>query len=427
MSAYAFQAQPRAVTNRPKYREEEPPPTVKTLIQADPRVYRGSTVAPRQGLQDDKGPQRRAQRRKPKELDPSPFALPLPPPDRIPVDLDSHLIAPEEAIAVAQSESQTDTFLPEVPEPEYVPRKTGLDATTQIYEGDLFDFDIEVAPILDVLTTKTLEQALTEVAEETELENVMQFKQEWEKRQRALMHDWEQTVEVERERAAEKDKVLSAAKARKEKEHALMRKIACVRLAEQYTRNVVPTAMKSLMNAGQFPEAAQQPLEAEFWPWLLEKVHEVQDRMRASEEVVTDLVQRACTKVNRQRISAGRELQKRLEKQKRVDSEKDEALRGNIRIYLNTEKGSVVVGPIRVSTSEDMASINERTHTWLKENHPEVASTAPHGVVLFIGDQPAERTADLFTAPPGAISLKPAPEPVVEAPPAEPVEGEGAG
>jgi len=50
------------------------------------------------------------------------------------------------------------------------------------------------------------------------------------------------------------------------------------------------------MDAGQFPEAAQQPLEAEFWPWLFEKVHEVQDRMRASDEVVTDLVQRACTK-----------------------------------------------------------------------------------------------------------------------------------
>lgn len=42
---------------------------------------------------------------------------------------------------------------------------------TQIYEGDceLFDFDIEVEPMLNVLIEKTLEQAQMEVLEEHEL------------------------------------------------------------------------------------------------------------------------------------------------------------------------------------------------------------------------------------------------------------------
>jgi radial spoke head protein 3 len=42
---------------------------------------------------------------------------------------------------------------------------------TQIYEGDyeLFDFDTEVEPMLNVLIEKTLEQAQMEVLEEHEL------------------------------------------------------------------------------------------------------------------------------------------------------------------------------------------------------------------------------------------------------------------
>jgi hypothetical protein len=323
-------------------------------------------------------------------------------------------------IAVTQSESQTDTFLPEPPEPEYVPKKTGLDAMTQIYEGDLFVFDIEVAPILDVLTTKTLEQALTEVAEETELASVTEFKQEWQKRQALLMEDWEKTVEVERKRAAEKQKVLAAAKAKKERELALMEKLAGARLAAEYTQGVVPTTIRSLIEAGQFPESARQPLMSDFWPWLFEKVHEKHDQMRAAEEIVDEMVMKVSTDVNRRNNKVGAELKKKLSKQQRVDSEKSDALRGKIRIHLNTAKGAVVIGPITVTSTEDIADVNARTYAWLQENHPDVAATAPWGVELYIGDAAADNAGQLFTAEPGKISLKPVPEPVKEEePPAE--------
>jgi hypothetical protein len=44
--------------------------------------------------------------------------------------------------------------------------KTGLDRETQIWDGDLFDFDYEVEPILQVLIGKCLEQSRMEVLEE---------------------------------------------------------------------------------------------------------------------------------------------------------------------------------------------------------------------------------------------------------------------
>lgn len=67
---------------------------------------------------------------------------------------------------------QTDEFLPRPPTPPYIPKKTGIDAETQIFDYDLFDFDREVRPILNVVTTKTLEQALLECEEEEEVKNI---------------------------------------------------------------------------------------------------------------------------------------------------------------------------------------------------------------------------------------------------------------
>jgi hypothetical protein len=60
-------------------------------------------------------------------------------------------------------------FLPKPPSPKYVPKKTGIDKITFIGDYDLFDFDREVQPILNVLLTKSTEQAILEVEEETEL------------------------------------------------------------------------------------------------------------------------------------------------------------------------------------------------------------------------------------------------------------------
>ena len=66
--------------------------------------------------------------------------------------------------------SQTDTFLKRPVTPEYIPRKTGVDISTQVEDvRELFIFDKEVQPIVDVIVAKTLEQALFEVTSEEEL------------------------------------------------------------------------------------------------------------------------------------------------------------------------------------------------------------------------------------------------------------------
>ena len=96
---------------------------------------------------------------------------PEPVPGRKHVDVQTDLYLEEisDKIPEAVAQTQTDAFLNRAPSPMYVPQKSGLDVSTQIENGDLFDFDLEVRPILDVIVGKTLEQALMEVCEEEEL------------------------------------------------------------------------------------------------------------------------------------------------------------------------------------------------------------------------------------------------------------------
>ena len=53
-----------------------------------------------------------------------------------------------------------------------MPKKSGIDKITQIEDNDLFDYDNEVQPILNVLLNKSIEQAVLEVEEEHELNEI---------------------------------------------------------------------------------------------------------------------------------------------------------------------------------------------------------------------------------------------------------------
>ena len=91
------------------------------------------------------------------------------------IDISSYLVEPDDPYKPKPKhiESQTDVFAKRPPTPEYIPRKTGIDNSTQIEGngcwGELFKFDQEVAPIVEVIVLKTLEQALFEVNSEEEL------------------------------------------------------------------------------------------------------------------------------------------------------------------------------------------------------------------------------------------------------------------
>lgn len=110
-----------------------------------------------------------------------------------------------------------------------MPAKTGIDVATQILEGDvsgicfisrtnliytlansllfsfqLFDFNTEVKPILEVLVGKTIEQSLIEVMEEEELAALRKQQREYEELRNAEKVEQQRLEEQERRLREEK-------------------------------------------------------------------------------------------------------------------------------------------------------------------------------------------------------------------------------
>ena len=68
----------------------------------------------------------------------------------------------------------------------------------------LFDFDVEVKPILEVLVGKTVEQSLLEVMEEEELANLRQQQRAFEELRNAELVEQQRLEEQERRHREEK-------------------------------------------------------------------------------------------------------------------------------------------------------------------------------------------------------------------------------
>ena len=157
---YSHSQQPHAVASRPKYREptEAENMVLANNIMYDKRVVRGNTYAaqilPATAQAEQLEMERKSQMQKSAKR-----AKPPPKPDTPPaadgrkhidVQTEQYLEELTDRPIEADIETQTDAFMDQLPAPIFIPMKTGVDVETQIYDGDLFDFDAEVDPILEV-------------------------------------------------------------------------------------------------------------------------------------------------------------------------------------------------------------------------------------------------------------------------------------
>ena len=169
-------------------------------------------------------------------------------------------------------ETQTDAFMDRPPSPLYIPKKTGLDKETQIYEGDLFDFDFEVEPILQVLVGKTLEQGLMEVLEEEELANLRAHQDEYDQIRAAELAEAQRMEAAESRRAQEKERRLKQERERVANERIVAKKVASRGFSHRYIGDVVADVFGNLESTGFFFDPLVKEIDDTFVPWLLDGV-----------------------------------------------------------------------------------------------------------------------------------------------------------
>mgnify|MGYP000152981385 CR=1 FL=1 len=122
----------------------------------------------------------------------------------IDIQTENYLEELSDRVPEVEEATQTEAFMDRPPSPLFIPTKTGVDKETQILPGDLFDFDLEVEPILEVLVGKTLEQGLMEVLEEEELENIRKHQEEFEQIRNAELAEVQRLEEEVKRKDQEK-------------------------------------------------------------------------------------------------------------------------------------------------------------------------------------------------------------------------------
>ncbi|XP_051955052.1 radial spoke head protein 3 homolog [Xyrauchen texanus] len=303
---YTFSSRPRPVPSRPKYRNTAPLLNEEQgsygNIMYDRRVFRGNTYAqnvlpitsqpdPVEFLRQQEARRKAMSRKRVKEQ----FGLKTPEPlegrKNMDVQTETYLEELSDHIDDTSVECQTDMFLDKPATPLFIPAKTGRDAATQIEEGELFDFDVEVQPVLQVLVGKTIEQALLEVEEEEELTSLRAQQQVFKEIRNAELVEVQRMEERERRLCLERENRIKQQMAVLEKEKETAEKIAARAFAQQYLSDLLPSVYSNLRDSGYFYDPVKRDVETGFLPWLMEEVSSTLEQRYVARTVLDMLIQ----------------------------------------------------------------------------------------------------------------------------------------
>ncbi|XP_070623379.1 radial spoke head protein 3 homolog [Erythrolamprus reginae] len=192
--------------------------------------------------------------------------------DRSEIQTELYLEEISNRIITVDTECQTDVFIERPPTPVFIPQKSGADVATQIEEGELFNFDIEVKPMLEVLVGKTLEQALLEVMEEEDLNNLLAHQYAYLELRNAEKAEMQRLEEEERRHNEEKERRKAQQYKILEKRAMVSNKVAAQIFSFQYLEDLIPSAFFSLRNKGFFYDEIQRDIEKRFLPYVMVRV-----------------------------------------------------------------------------------------------------------------------------------------------------------
>jgi hypothetical protein len=187
-------------------------------------------------------------------------------------------------------ETQTDPMIDRPPTPMYVPFKTGRDMEAQVEDGDLFHFDTEVEPILDVIVGKTLEQAMLEVVQEEEIELMRRQQMEFEQRRKEEVLESQRLEAAEKRKFEEKERRKKQEMTRIRREKETREKLCARMFAKTFLSSLENRVFARLQDEGWFHDRVEREVELEFMPWLLESMEKELDKCRKARAIVDDLI-----------------------------------------------------------------------------------------------------------------------------------------
>lgn len=211
-------------------------------------------------------------------------------------------------------------ILPE--EEEYIPAKTGVDIETQVeIEDGLFNFDMEVDPLLYVVTTKVMEQSVIEVNEEEEMKTINARvvelnKQAEEERQRIIEMEKRNILKYK-----EKEKLKHIESGRVDRERILLDKVMAKKMGKEFAIEAREDMMKTLEAEGYFVDIKEVAVAEDFMPWLYENIQKRLSIVNISRLLLDNIIKNSIKKENenhRKKLKELKELRELLEYELKV-------------------------------------------------------------------------------------------------------------
>ena len=260
------------IQDRAKYREEMEPTKQYCNIVVDPRIYRGSTWARRSILQEQiqripSYPRRVVQRSPDAEFDAlhrDGFSEALVQTD----DFDGNVIIVkhEESIGI-----QTDPYTEKPIVHKKPPPLRAVGVKVNLPGTALFNFDVEVRPIVTTLCQKAMTQAMMEVAEELELEQMNTYLKAFEHKAKVDAQAIARLEQAEMKKFEEKDRIVAERLKVEEEQLELKKKIMARGYAEWLVWDIQEDVMKLLEKDGYFYDELEREIEEQFLPWVTEQ------------------------------------------------------------------------------------------------------------------------------------------------------------
>eukprot|EP00597_Dinobryon_sp_UTEXLB2267_P003646 CAMPEP_0170076624 /NCGR_PEP_ID=MMETSP0019_2-20121128/13596_1 /TAXON_ID=98059 /ORGANISM="Dinobryon sp., Strain UTEXLB2267" /LENGTH=391 /DNA_ID=CAMNT_0010288449 /DNA_START=58 /DNA_END=1233 /DNA_ORIENTATION=+ len=243
------------------------------------------------------------------------------------------------------AETQTLPFMDRPASPLFVRAKIGSDASTQIGEGDLFDFDLEVEPLLELLVGKTLHVSMLEIMQEVphsmvvldsfnsfisqeELEAIRLQQEEFETLRNIEIAEV-QRLEVEiKRKAQERERRIAQENRRVEEKRRLEESIAARAFSNQFLGELHNNVFDMLQEQGHFYDPVKKEIEVMFMGGLISNVVNAANSYEAASIIAKELLESARVRARafeREAKALRKERQDRLE-QERLQREEQQRL-----------------------------------------------------------------------------------------------------
>jgi hypothetical protein len=186
--------------------------------------------------------------------------------------------------------TQTDPENDRPTQPLFIPRSSGDDVATEIEPDALFDFELEVQSILNVLNEKTLEQALMEVCEEEELAELAQHQASFQQEKNAQLIAVQQVIQRDERRKAERERRKKQEQERLEEEKRTHEKRLAATVAKRLVANMEEEILVKLEEQGYFYDPVRKEVEKIFMPHLLQQTTEKLAAYQVATEALDDVL-----------------------------------------------------------------------------------------------------------------------------------------